>query len=82
MLRNCHFLRKWELKARLTSIPSAMPKPMSPTSNVPLMHPDTPTFSSNDACVAIGHPTEGTYTSTCLWSSKIPRALSGLFSDN
>ena len=66
MLRNCHFLRKLDVKAMSTPIPSAIFEPTSPTSNVPLMHPDPPTSSSNDAHEAIRCPTGGTYISKYL----------------
>ena len=79
MLRNCCFLRKWEVKTMPTPILSAMPEPTNPTSNIPLMHPDLPLSSRNDAHTAIRCPTEGTCTSTCLWSSKILWALYRLF---
>ena len=41
-LRNCRFLRKWEIKAAPTPIPSATPVPITSTSNAPLLHPNHP----------------------------------------
>ena len=65
MLRNRFFLRKCKFKTAPKPTPSATPEFISPTINTPLLHPDPPTFSSNDTHTTIVPPqTNHTYIYT------------------
>ena len=82
MLRNRCFLRKCKFKT--TPKPKPKPKPsetpaaITPTINTPLLHPDSPTSSSNDIHTTIDTSKQTTHTFILPRSSKIPRALSRL----
>ena len=81
-LRNCHFLRKCELKSASTQISSAIPGLITLTSNAPLLHSYLPTSSSNSTRTAIEPPKQTTYTSPYLQLLRIPQALSRLLAHN
>ena len=78
-------LKRLEVRPRLTTIPSAMPKPTSPTCNVLLTHPNPSISSRGIDHTAIGCPIRGTSTylrhSQCL-PTKNPLALSRLLPPN
>ena len=81
-LKNHCFLRKCELKPAPTPIPSASPGPITPSSNVPFLHPSPPTPSGNGVHTAIELPKQTTYTSPRLRSLRIPQALARLLPHN
>ena len=81
-LRNCRFLRKCKLKPAPTPIPTAIPRPITPSSNAPLLYPYLPRSSGIDVHIAIEPHKQTTFSSPRLQLSRIPRALSRLLPHN
>ena len=81
-LRNRCFFRKCKFKPAPTPIPSAIPGPIAPSNNTPLLHPYPSTSLSNDTGTVIETPKQTTYTSPRLRYSRIPRDLSRLLPHN
>ena len=81
-LRNRHFLRKYNITAAATPIPSATPVPIALITNTPHGYSNSQTPSIYNTPARIEPPKDTTYMSTSPRSSKIPRALSRLFPHN
>ena len=82
ILRNRRFLRKCNITAAATPVPSATPVPIALINNTRRGYSNSQTPSIYNTPARIEPPKDTTYTSTRPRSSKIPRALSRLFPHN
>ena len=80
--RDRSFLKKCNITAAATPIPSATPVPITLINNTPRGYSNSQTPSIYNMPAKIEPPRDTTYTSTRPRSSKIPRALSRLFPHN